>query len=106
MTTVENQQGLRRSVGKAFEYLCWVIVASTMSLAFQKEWLEWLVLGVVYGNEIMSIIGNYLECKGIELSMVDFYRWIFRKGAAHIGADVSEEEAGQIIKPTDKQDTK
>ena len=99
-------KGLRRSVGKGFEYLCWCVVASTMSLAFDKSWLEWLVLGVVYGNEMLSIVGNYLECKGIELSIVDLYRLIFRKGAAHVGIEVSEDEAGQVLKPKDKDNSK
>ena len=56
------------------------------------------MLGLVYVNELASIIGNYLETKGVELSIKDFYKWIFKAGAGKAGLEVSEEDANSIIK--------
>lgn len=96
---VRFSTALRRTMTKTFSYICFIVLASTLALAFGKDWLEWFVLGLVYANEFFSIIGNYLETKGMELSFVELYRLIFKKAAGHAGVDVSDDDAGNIIKP-------
>lgn len=96
---IRVSKGLRQSVTKVFTYVIWLVLASTLALAFNKEWLEWGTLGLVYANELASVIGNYLETKGIELSMVDLYRLIVRKGAEKVGVEIGKEDAEGIIKP-------
>lgn len=96
---VRFSTALRRTMTKTFSYICFIVLASTLALAFGKDWLEWFVLGLVYANEFFSIVGNYLETKGMELSFVDLYRLIFKKAAGHAGVDVSDDDAGNIIKP-------
>ena len=96
---VRFSTALRRTMTKTFCYLCFIVLASTLALAFNKEWLEWVVLGLVFTNEFTSIIGNYLETKGIELSLVDLYRLIVRKGAEKVGVEIDKEDAEGIIKP-------
>lgn len=95
---VRLSTAVRRSVTKAFSYVCWLILASTMALAFQQGWLEWAILGLVYLNELASIIGNYLETKGITFSWVGFYRWIIRAGSEKAGVTMEQAEAEGIIK--------
>lgn len=101
---VRLSTAVRRSTTKFFSYVCWLILASTLALSFEMEWLEWAVLGLVYGNELASIIGNYLETKGIEVSWSDFYRWIFKAGAEKIGATIEEAEAEGIIRKKEKEE--
>ena len=92
----------RRTVSKIVGYICWLILASTLAISFNKDWLEWFVLGLVYANEFASIVGNYLETKGIEFSFIGLYRWILRVITGKVGEQVSQEEAGEIIKPKPK----
>ena len=94
---VTLSKGFRMSLNKVFSYICWLILAPTLTIAFEKEWIEWAVLGGVFFNEGISIVGNYLETKGLHLSLVNLYRWLFKKGAEKAGVDVSDEEAGSII---------
>lgn len=96
---VRISTAVRRSVTKLASYTCWLILASTIAIAFHKDWLEWAVLGLVYLNELASIIGNYLETKGIEFSFVGFYRWILKVIAGKAGETMDDMEAGGIIKP-------
>ena len=96
-------KGFRRTFGKMVEYLCWVILASTLSLAFEMKWIEWVVLGVVFLNELASIVANYLETRGIELSLVNLYRWVFKAGAEKVGVSMEAAEAEGIIKPKKEQ---
>ena len=89
----------RRTVSKIASYICWLILASTLALSFDKDWIEWFVLALVYGNEFASIVGNYLETKGIEFSFVNLYRWVLKLLAGKAGETMSDEDAGEIIKP-------
>lgn len=94
---VRISTAVRRSVTKIFSYLCWLVLASTLALSFSHDWLEWAVLGLVYANELASIIGNYLETKGIEFSFVGFYRWILKVIAGKAGEAMDSAEAEGII---------
>lgn len=96
---VTFSRGFRMMMTKCVDYVCWVVVASSLALAFGQGWLEWVILGAVMGNEVISIIGNYLLAKkGIELSWVNFYRWAFKTGAEKAGAAMDTAEAEGIIK--------
>ena len=98
--------GLKKTVTKTFSYVCWLILASSLAVAFGKEWIEVAVLGLVYVNEFASIVGNYLETKGIKFSFVGLYRLIFKNGAEHAGIEVTTEEVEEIIKPKQARDAK
>jgi len=95
---VRGSTAIRRSLAKTFEYICWIILASTLAIAFDKDWLEWGTLGLVYANEFLSIIGNYLETKGLQLSIAGVYRAIIRWLGGKAGVEV---EPGEIL--TDKK---
>lgn len=94
---VRVSTAVRRTMTKAFSYVCWIILASTLALAFTHDWLEWAVLGLVYANELASIVGNYLETKGITFSFVGFYRWILKVIAGKAGEVMDDAEAEGII---------
>lgn len=89
---VRISTALRRSLTKIFLYICWLILATTIALAFGKSWLEWGTLGLVYANEGLSIIGNYLESKGLSFSIAGVYRWVIRWAAGKVGVDVDPNE--------------
>jgi hypothetical protein len=103
---VRLSTAVRRSTTKFFSYICWLILASTLALSFEMEWLEWAVLGLVYGNELASIVGNYLETKGIEVSWSDLYRWVAKAGAEKVGVTMEAAEAEGIIKDKRVRDPK
>lgn len=96
---VRFSTGLKKTATKIMSYICWIILASTLAVSFEKEWVEVAVLGLVYLNEFASIVGNYLETKGLHFSFETFYRLIFKNGAQHVGVEISDEEAQEIIKP-------
>lgn len=100
---VTFSKALRGTVGKFFEFCAWIILASSMTIAFQQEWIQWLTLGLVYVNEIGSIIGNYLCTKDIEFSLLAFLkavlvfvgRWIGSK----IGIVTDDVTFDDVLKP-------
>lgn len=100
---VTFSKALRGTVGKFFEFCAWLILASSMTIAFQQEWIQWLTLGLVYVNEIGSVIGNYLCTKDIEFSLLGFFkavlifvgRWIGSK----IGIVTDDVTFDDVLKP-------
>lgn len=93
----------RRTFGKLIEYICWTVLASTMSLAFNQNWLEWIILGVVYLNELSSIIGNYLETKGLEISWANVWGAVLKIGGQKVGVDTEGIDPTQFVKPAEKK---
>lgn len=98
---VRASTAISRTVTKFFKYVCWLILASTLAIAFRKDWLEWGTLAIVYANEGLSIVGNYLETKGIALSFAGMYRWLLRFFAGKVGGEMGEDEANEILKKED-----
>ena len=94
--------GFRRTFGKMFEYLCWIILASTLALAFQQRWVEWIVLGLVIVNELSSIVGNFLETRGLRMNWKYLFDTIFRLGGQKYGVDTSDVDSSQFIEPIKK----
>lgn len=100
---VTFSKALRGTVGKIFEFSAWLILASSMSIAFKQEWIQWLTLGLVYVNEIGSVIGNYLCTKDIEFSLLAFLkavlvfigRWVGNK----IGVVADDVTFDDVLKP-------
>ena len=60
---------VRRTMGKSFEYLCWIMVSSTLSVAFNFEPLEYIILGIVALNELISIMTNWAYCNGKKVTI-------------------------------------
>lgn len=95
---VRASTAIRRSTTKLFSYLCWIILATTLAISFGKTWLEWGTLAVVYANEGLSIVGNYLESKGLSFSVAGAYKWFIRWITGKAGAEADPDE---ILKGND-----
>lgn len=97
---IKLSKGIRRTFGKVMEYICWVVLASTLSLAMKFVWVEWVVLGIVILNELSSIIGNYLETRGLEISWAYVWNKVLKIGGQKVGVDV-DIDVNEAIKPRD-----
>ena len=100
---VTFSRALRGTVGKIFEFTCWLILASSMTVAFNKGWIQWSVLGIVYVNEIGSVIGNYLCTKDIEFSLLAFLRavlvFVGRWIGSKLGIVTDDVTFDDVLKP-------
>lgn len=103
---VRMSTAVRRSVDKAVAYIMWVAAAVMLAQLFGVAWLDKAVLALVFGNEFISIIGNYLETKNVELSISEFWKLIFRKGAEKVGVEVSKDDVEGVLKPKPQRDAR
>lgn len=100
---VRLSTALRRTLSKTFCYICWLILASTLALSFEKDWLEWVVLGLVYLNELSSIVGNYYESKGLKVNWPNFLKSILPIFGQKAGVDASGIDPGSFVEPIEKK---
>lgn len=99
---VRLSTAFRRSITKAFSYVCWLVLASTCAIAFDHLWIEWVILGLVYVNELASIVGNYLETKGLEISWKNVNRALFKIGGQKAGVDTDGIDPNGFVRPIEK----
>lgn len=83
---VRASRAFRRTMGKTMEYVCWVILASSLSVAFETVVIEWVVLGIVMGNELLSVLTNYFELHGYKLKGLNIFKIVGDKA----GIDTSD----------------
>lgn len=88
---------IRRTIDKTVGYIMWCAAAVMIAQLFEVAWLDKAILGLVYGNELISVFGNYLETKGITLSASELWKLIFRKGAEKVGVEVTKEDLEDVI---------
>ena len=65
---IRASRAVRRTVNKACEYLCWVMLGITISIGFSADWLKYLIFALIYGNELSSCVSNYFEAKGKKIT--------------------------------------
>lgn len=99
---VRFSRAFRRTFGKVVEYFAWVCFAATASLAFEVKWVEMVVLGAVYVNELASIVGNCLETKGLKVNWKYVVDTVFKLGGQKVGVDASDVDSSQFIEPINK----
>lgn len=83
---VRWSRAFRRTVSKMFEYVCWVTLSSSLAVAFKFPALEWIILGAVILNEVVSIASNWCEMHGIRIKGLNIPKLIGEK----VGLDLSE----------------
>lgn len=100
---VRFSTALRRTLTKTFCYVCWIVLASTLALSFEKDWLEWVVLGFVYLNEFSSIVGNYYEPKGIVVNWKKVINAVLKRIGIKLNTDLSDVNVEDFIESTGKK---
>ena len=80
---VRLSRAIRRTVNKIVEYACWIILAASLAVAFKTPALNWIFLALVIGNEMISIITNWLFVRGMKVSGLPeaFVKWLGKKAS-------------------------
>lgn len=94
---VRFSRAVRRTGNKACEYLCWVMLAITVSMGFSAPWLKYAIFAVIYGNELSSCLSNYFEAHGKRVRLNIFSLLGRRLGLEEL-EDVRIEEEADVKK--------
>lgn len=83
---IRVSRAIRRTVSKLFEYICWVVLATTLSLAVNWSALQYIILCIPLITEMISIVDNYLFSKGKKITGLNFWK-IF---GSKLGVDLDD----------------
>ena len=79
---IRRSRAIRRTVNKLIDYICWILVASSVGAAFGQPFgipiIPAIVLFVIYGCEINSCFNNYFEARGTKLR-INIFKWVKSK---------------------------
>lgn len=65
---VRVSRGIRLTVNKVIEYVCWIMVSASLAAAFDFRALNFIIMGIVIGNEIISILTNWASLHGKKIT--------------------------------------
>ncbi len=87
---IRISRAVRRTIGKAVEYFCWVVLASSLAVATGCTAIETGLMLVVIGVELVSIAQNWYYCKfgSRPVAKVDIGRILSAIVKAKTGADI------------------
>ncbi len=92
--SVRVSRAIRRTVNKLVEYACWVILAASLAVAFNFKSLNWIILSIVIGNEMISIFSNWMFVHGKKVSgLQDFFLKLLGKKLDTDLSDIKIEDA-------------
>lgn len=81
-------RAIRRTIGKGFEYFCWAVLASSLSVATGYDIIQTGLMLVVIGIECISIFQNWLTVKKGRKVTVDIPAVVESVISDKLGADV------------------
>lgn len=78
----------RRTIGKSFEYFCWCVLASSVSVATGYDIIQTVLMLTIIGIECISIFQNWLTTKKGKKVTVDLPTVVENVISDKLGADV------------------
>lgn len=81
---VRASKAIRRTIGKAVEYLSWVILGATLAIAFEWPPLSKIIIGVAISIELLSIVSNWLSLHGKKITgLEEFAKEVIKDKTGH-----------------------
>lgn len=77
--SVTIRKSVKMTIDKSFSYICWIMLATTLSSVFDTDSIKYSIMGIIYGLEVGSCLSAWLFIKyDIELDLLEFLRLLFR----------------------------
>ena len=83
-------RAFRRTISKIFEYVCWVMLSSSLAVACHYPPLEWIILGLVWAVELVSIGTNWYEVRDRQPWLKKLYNVALSIVGTKYGVDLSD----------------
>lgn len=96
---VKPSRAFRKTLNKVFEYICWVILAASLSVTFEQGWINVVVMALVVGNEFISVLDNYLFVHGKKVT--GLWSALLKVLGKKVGQDLSDIKIEEL-KDTEK----
>lgn len=72
------QRSIKMTLQKIFNYVSWIFLSTSLSMAFGLPSLVYVIMGIIYGLEVLSLLNKYGESKGIDIDEVGMIKLLFK----------------------------
>lgn len=72
------QKSIKMTIQKVFNYISWIFLSVTLSVAFGLPSLVFVIMAIIYGLEVLSLLNKYCESKGIDIDEVGMVKLLFK----------------------------
>ena len=83
-------RAIRRTISKTLEYVCWVMLGTTLSMACNYPPLAWILPSLAWGVEVWSIYKNWAESRDKKLWIKNLFSLAMQLIGAKVGVDLSD----------------
>lgn len=59
---------IKMAINKVINYVCWIMISCTLSIAFDCKSITYVIMALVYGIELMKCILRYVQSQGYNVS--------------------------------------
>lgn len=59
---------IKMAINKVINYVCWIMISCTLSIAFDCKAITYCIMALVYGIELMKCILRYVQSQGYNVS--------------------------------------
>lgn len=88
------------TIDKAFSYVCWILIATTLSIAFETTAIKYTIMGIVYLKEVISCFRNYFNSKGYDVNEAEMFKLMW-KMAVRKGEEFNDDIDKVVTKKED-----
>lgn len=99
------QKSIKMTIQKIFNYISWIFLSTSLSLAFGIPSLVFLIMAFIYGLEVLSLLNKYGESKGIDIDEVGMIKLVIKFVWARITGNF-DENFDEVIKKHNKRTSK
>lgn len=72
------QKSVKMTLQKIFNYISWIFLSVSISMAFSAPSLIYWIMGIIYGLEVFSLLNKYTQSKGVNIDEVGMVKLLFR----------------------------
>ena len=97
------QRSIKMTLQKIFNYISWILLSTSISMAFGIPSLVFIIMAVIYGLEVLSLINKYGESKGIDIDEAAMLKLVFKFIWSRITGNFDETFNDVVRKHGDKK---
>lgn len=75
---VTLNKSVRMTIDKTFSYICWIMLSTTLAMAFDVEAIKYFIMGVIYGLEVISSLNSWFITKNINVDEIEMFRILLK----------------------------
>lgn len=71
-------KSIKMTIDKSLSYICWIMLSTTLSVAFSLDFIKYFIMAAIYGLEVLSALNSWFESRGFDFNEGEMLRIVFK----------------------------